>query len=1211
MKIKKRLVSWLLSGAMLLSMVPAAVMAQGPAIMPFSLMPLKEVHCTLDLTGYFPEELAEMPVRDVLTKMTEQNSGTAVFTEADLSGITELSWNSNYLNNDDFVVTSVDGTMDLLLEDAYTNMVYLELIVGKADQLDAARTRYLVNVSVSPSNDAVWDASVTTAGDPAELVRVYSDYLSDNTYNDYYEYQLRVNEDQWKKTETSLLKLDWKTAFQSRQDLTVTVYDGYYATEAELEADAYKVDVTAQIWGSNATGYEADYSYKSNYEDMQSFTVVIKKTVSQDLKQTAYTISSDTELVTENAPATQQTILVQPFVTRMYGATASIWAQGVYRKVQTEYSEYFEYAAQNSNYEWTDGMEHQTYVLESGLSANENYYLTMQMNHPDDPSTSDNGIDYVQYAVVGKYDTIEAVKQQLDIKDQLFAKDKGDGYYGNFKTGKVFTIVDTDDELHYIKISVVDGPEIPEAPDPLSQDTYFRAQGASGCNAYVMSYMDDSYYYNGYQTVFILNTDKTSVAAETITPTFYTGPKVKMSASTDNSSTTPQESGVTALPFDSGKAIAYSASAENAQNLKNYWVTYVTQHTGGAKLFVNATNNPDHYNEDDKPVREIFLDDAHDYHHDIFLANIGDAPLNGLTVTLSDDAQNIALDEYWTIGDTKTLAAFTTTDTRDSENNWVNYGEIANVAKIRLVPIEGQMGAISGTLTISADGQEPVEIELTGIAGIPKITTESLREGVKYVPYSSVIQTNNMNASDAITFTLDIGDLPEGIELKPNGELYGVPKEYGEFPITVTASYKGVEGASDTKEFTLTILDNTNENVLNATDAGYELSEKVPDSVDGTTDQIFESEGELMEFQDFWLDGEKLQEGVDYLAEEGSTKITIYAQTFKNAGNGTHTIAAEFRVNNNIQGELKRAAQNVSVSTGGGGSTSSGGGSTSSGGGSSTPTQPVKPSYSLDTNVTFDNGSVVFSKSSAKEGETVTFTVRPDKGYATEKVQIFDKNGKEVKVTFDGSKYSFIMPASKITVKASFAKLPDQVEGQPFTDILEGNWYNDAVVYVYENGIMHGTAANKFSPNSTSARAMVIMTLYNMAGRPETAGHPFVDVPEDAYYADAAAWAYANGIANGVGNGLLAPENAVSREQMAMLLYRYAKLMGLDTAVLGDLTKFADNQKVSSYALEAMLWANGVGIIMGEGNYLNPADTATRAELATMLMRFDMLIKNQ
>lgn len=1185
MKVQKRLVSWLLFGAMLLSMVPATVMAQGAEIMPFSLMPLKEVRCNLDLTGYFPEELAEMPVRDVLTKMTKQNSGETVF--SDLSGITELSWNPDYRDNDDLVVTSVDGTMDLLPEEAYTNTVYLELIVGKADQLDTTRTRYLVNVSVSPSTDAVWEAAVTTSGDPAESVKVYSDYLSDTTYNDYYEYQLRVNEEQWKKTETSVLKLDWNTAFQRRQDLTVTVYEGYYATEAELEADAGKVDVTAQIWGSSATGYEADYSYKSNYEDMPSFTVAVSR---------SYTINDDTELVP---------VLVQPFVTRMYGASANIWAQGVYRKTQTEHYVRYEYAAQDSPSEWTDGMEHQTYVLKSGLSANENYYLTMQMNHPDDPSTADNGIDYVQYAVVGKYDTMEAVQQQPDIKDQLFATDRDNSYCGNFKNGTVFTIVDTDNEIHYIKISVMDGPDMPEAPDPLSEDTYFRAQNANGCSSYVMSYMDDSYYYNGYQTVFILNsTDDTPVTAQTITPTFYAGPKVKMSASTDDSSTIPQESGVSQVPFESGKPIAYSASAENQQHLKNYWVTYVTQHTGGAKLFVNATNNPDHYNEEGKPVREVFLDDAHDYHHDIFLANIGDKPLNGLTVTLSADAQNIALDEYWTIGDTKTLAAFTTTDAKDPENNGVYYGELANVAKIRLIPMEGQVGPISGTLTIRAEGQEPVEIELTGIAGVPKITTESLREGVKYVPYSSVIQTNNMNASDAITFTLTSGQLPEGITLKPNGELYGVPKEYGEFPITVTASYEGVEGAADSKAFTLKILDNTNENVFNATDAGYELSEKVPDTVDGTTDQIFESEGKLMEFQDFWLDGEKLQEGVDYLAEEGSTKITIYAQTFKNAGNGTHTIAAEFRVNNNVQGELKRAAQNVSVSTGGGGSSSSGGGG-------STPTQPVKPSYSLDTNVTFDNGSVVFSQNSAKEGETVTFTVRPDKGYATEKVQIFDKNGKEIKVTFDGAKYKFTMPASKITVKASFVKLPDQVEGQPFTDILEGNWYNDAVVYVYENGIMHGTAADKFSPNRTSDRGMVIMTLYNMAGRPAAGEHPFTDVAEDAYYADAIAWAYENGIASGIGNNLFAPEHAVSREQLAMLLYHYAKFLGMDTSALGDLTKFTDHNQVSSYALEAMLWANGAGIISGNGNYLEPAGKATRAELATMLMRFDLLLKNQ
>ena len=101
-------------------------------------------------------------------------------------------------------------------------------------------------------------------------------------------------------------------------------------------------------------------------------------------------------------------------------------------------------------------------------------------------------------------------------------------------------------------------------------------------------------------------------------------------------------------------------------------------------------------------------------------------------------------------------------------------------------------------------------------------------DGVQYVPYSSLIQTNNMYESDAVTFELTGGELPEGVIVKPNGEVYGIPTEYGEFTFTVTAVYRGDETLSDSKEFTLTILDNTNENVENATDTGYELLDRVP-----------------------------------------------------------------------------------------------------------------------------------------------------------------------------------------------------------------------------------------------------------------------------------------------------------------------------------------------------------------------------------------------
>lgn len=175
-----------------------------------------------------------------------------------------------------------------------------------------------------------------------------------------------------------------------------------------------------------------------------------------------------------------------------------------------------------------------------------------------------------------------------------------------------------------------------------------------------------------------------------------------------------------------------------------------------------------------------------------------------------------------------------------------------------------------------------------------KITTESIGGGVKYVPYASVIQTNVMGASDAVRFQIVSGGLPQGVTLYENGKLYGVPMESGSFTFTVEAEFTR-SGRTETKQFTLTVLDNTDANVEGSTDMGYELLDRVPAELTSYEDQVFRSQGTYGEFYKFYLDGRELVENQDFKSEEGSTKITIYAQTFRDAGKGTHTIAAEFR----------------------------------------------------------------------------------------------------------------------------------------------------------------------------------------------------------------------------------------------------------------------------------------------------------------------------
>lgn len=177
----------------------------------------------------------------------------------------------------------------------------------------------------------------------------------------------------------------------------------------------------------------------------------------------------------------------------------------------------------------------------------------------------------------------------------------------------------------------------------------------------------------------------------------------------------------------------------------------------------------------------------------------------------------------------------------------------------------------------------------------------------------------------------------------------------------------------------------------------------------------------------------------------------------------------------------------------------------------------------------------------------------------------------------------------------------------PFVDVAPESWYHDAVAYVYRRGYFSGTRADAFSPNSPMNRAMVATVLHRLSG--DTAadgGAVFTDVPAGQWYTDGIAWSSANGVVNGMGGGLYAPERAVTREQLVTMLYRYEKdYRKADVSGGGALSGFPDAPAISSWAEEAVSWAVGAGLIQGRDNgELDPAGTATRAEVATILQRF-------
>jgi hypothetical protein len=254
-------------------------------------------------------------------------------------------------------------------------------------------------------------------------------------------------------------------------------------------------------------------------------------------------------------------------------------------------------------------------------------------------------------------------------------------------------------------------------------------------------------------------------------------------------------------------------------------------------------------------------------------------------------------------------------------------------------------------------------------------------------------------------------------------------------------------------------------------------------------------------------------------------------------------------------------------------------------------------------------GKVTASDDKAAKGSSVTLTVVPDEGKELDTLTVKTAAGKAITVTknADGT-YSFVMPEARVTVTATFKNSDGTEEpkeencpSEKFTDVNTGLWYHEAVDYVLEKGVMEGNGNGTFTPNANLTRGQLAQILYNVAGKPEvTTENPFTDVPDTQWYAKAVIWAAQAGVVEGYGNGKFGPNDKISRQDLAVMLWRYAgKPEATQTAL-----DFTDAAQVSDYAEQALLWANEVGIVQGDKGKLNPKGNATRAEAATMLMRY-------
>ena len=260
------------------------------------------------------------------------------------------------------------------------------------------------------------------------------------------------------------------------------------------------------------------------------------------------------------------------------------------------------------------------------------------------------------------------------------------------------------------------------------------------------------------------------------------------------------------------------------------------------------------------------------------------------------------------------------------------------------------------------------------------------------------------------------------------------------------------------------------------------------------------------------------------------------------------------------------------------------------------PTPPVRKTYTL----TFDtNGGSALKSVDAKAGTTIDLTqyVPVRDGYTF----LGWYSDPELK-----NEISSITLNRNTTVYAKWSSQQKPSGSLPFTDVKADDWFYEDVSFVYEKGLMVGVSDTKFDPNGTATRAMLAAILWRMEGRPTPSGNvKYSDVPAGQWYSDGIAWATEAGIFEGYGDGTFGPNDPITREQLASIFYRYARYKGYDISETGDLDQFTDIDEASAWALDALKWAVGSGLMHGKGsNKLDPTGTSTRAEIAAMLHRF-------
>lgn len=754
----------------------------------------------------------------------------------------------------------------------------LEMIVGAPDQLAADNTRYIAYLNTTSSRD--WIIPTVYMQDEAGNRKNITNFKSSTSTGSYtlvdgrripsYDLSIPGNE----LNETSQIYINYALnteAFPTHQYASLKAYAGNYANaEDAMEAE----DITEQLLCTDMTqpnaGYPVDlgdYGYQYSYITFVSFDAAGDVTGCMPVRL---------ELTKSNSELLFKGIYTENDL--------SIWS-----------------GCSTTN----DGVKNSVVTLRKGYAADASYWFKLDYNYFGNCHN-----ELVTAAYVGQYYSISSATAAGagDIKNELM----NSGYQANYSTPVCFTVFVGNDgeegqEIYHYSVQVQEGTT---ETTSLSKDTYVKFTGLkdAGGNpvpAYVVKTDEDSYGEFNYMTIMVgAHTDLTCLK-----PVFTMGNDgMKLYAA---GSSAPEVSGESMHDF-SGGAVQYTASAEDGENAKNYWLQIVKA-DDGAGIYVNSLADSESETRNEDGViyanRQILMDSYHDDWHDILLINRSSTPITALKAELSSEM--LELDPYWTLNGSYDLAGFTTVTSS------TDYGELGNMAKLRLRVKDGIADgtSLTGTLTIKSGDKVLMVFTLTGTVGDPCMTTSEIPAAVKYVPYGTMIQNNNKYSRNKVSYELWSGTLPAGMILRPNGEIYGVPLETGEFSFYVRMNNSAGNFSNQVKRFTLTVIENTDANVDAATDAGYELSQRIQGVTPGAAQaQTVVSQGSYNEFVAVYLDGVKLTEGEDYTSESGSTRITIQGETLGSGDTDeTHTIGIEFRTPDT--GTLMRAAQNYTITT--------------------------------------------------------------------------------------------------------------------------------------------------------------------------------------------------------------------------------------------------------------------------------------------------------